>query len=157
MASLHHKYVTARAVILHDGKVLMFKRRRKSRFTRKFVEYYSIPGGQIDPGETPEQAAIRELNEEMGVKIAIEGLIGHSDGMLYEHYVFAAHIISGIPALQEDAEEAYFMHEGNQYHIMWVPVEKLTRANMRFYAPFLRPIQLLNEGKLPSEILDSAE
>lgn len=30
--------------------------------------YYSLPGGLIDPGESPKQAAIRELQEETGLK-----------------------------------------------------------------------------------------
>jgi 8-oxo-dGTP pyrophosphatase MutT (NUDIX family) len=47
-------------VLNRKGKVLMIHRRG----------YWDLPKGKLDPGETPEQAAIREVNEET----SIEGL-----------------------------------------------------------------------------------
>ena len=49
------------AIVIRDGKILM---ERVFYFGR---EFYTVPGGGIEPGETPEQAAIRELKEECGL------------------------------------------------------------------------------------------
>ena len=50
-------------ILIRDGKVLLMKR------TSKHAPSYSIPGGHLEVGETFEQAAIREVNEECGLLI----------------------------------------------------------------------------------------
>ena len=47
-----------------DGDVLLLRRSPKEE---NFPGYWSMPGGGVDEGETPEQGAIREAREEMGV------------------------------------------------------------------------------------------
>jgi len=49
------------ALIQKDGKVLACSRRNKPT-------EWGLPGGKIDPGETPLQAIIRELEEETTIK-----------------------------------------------------------------------------------------
>lgn len=61
-----YKYVYKRnrsvAIVVRDGKILM---ERVVYFGR---EFYTVPGGGIEEGETPEQAVLRELQEECGLK-----------------------------------------------------------------------------------------
>jgi mutator protein MutT len=40
---------------------------------------WALPGGQIDKGETPEQTALRELSEEVGLTLTMDTLIGRLD------------------------------------------------------------------------------
>ena len=49
------------AIIVRNGKILM------ERVFAFGYEFFTTPGGGIEPGETPEQAVLRELREECGV------------------------------------------------------------------------------------------
>lgn len=55
------------AVIESDGKVLVCQRRRGDMFEL----LWEFPGGKVRPGETPEQALARELDEELGAAAKI--------------------------------------------------------------------------------------
>ena len=56
------------AVVLRDGdgRILVVRKRGTSR--------YMLPGGKIEQGESPAQAAVRELHEEVGAELAPESL-----------------------------------------------------------------------------------
>jgi 8-oxo-dGTP diphosphatase len=47
-----------------DGRVLMAERTAR----QISAGFWELPGGKVDPGETPQQAAVRELAEEIGVQ-----------------------------------------------------------------------------------------
>ena len=49
-----------------DGRVLLAKRPPG----RPLAGLWEFPGGKVEPGETPEAALIRELEEELGIKVA---------------------------------------------------------------------------------------
>lgn len=52
--------------------------RRPARMGRHAGQY-ALPGGKVDPGETSEQAAFRELSEELGLELPPEALLGRLD------------------------------------------------------------------------------
>jgi 8-oxo-dGTP diphosphatase len=59
----------AAAVIVRDGHVLMVRERGKGPDGRHDgVEYWTLPGGAIADGETPEDAVRREVREEVGLR-----------------------------------------------------------------------------------------
>ncbi len=55
--------VVAVALVDVDGRVLIAKRPPG----KKMAGLWEFPGGKVDSGETPEQALIRELKEELGI------------------------------------------------------------------------------------------
>lgn len=63
------------AIIMQNGKVLMVSNKRNDYF-------YSV-GGRIQFGETAEQAVVREVMEETGVKMDIDRL-----GFIHENYFY---------------------------------------------------------------------
>lgn len=65
------KKTICKVVILCGAKVLVLKR---SRWVIYHPRRWDVPGGAKDPGETLEQAAVREVLEEAGVTIEEEGL-----------------------------------------------------------------------------------
>ena len=64
-ASRKHVLVVAAALIDTDGRVLLARRPAG----KSMEGQWEFPGGKIDPGETPEQALIRELKEELGIDV----------------------------------------------------------------------------------------
>ena len=69
------KRESARAIIIEDGKLLCIFRRKIDDAGNK-QEYYVIPGGGIEDGETTRESAIREIKEELGVDIELLGYLG---------------------------------------------------------------------------------
>lgn len=91
------------AAILNDaGELLLIQRLREPE-----AGAWGLPGGKIDFGETAETAVVREIEEELGVKITLCGLacfseiIDGGDGRHWVSPIFSARIKSGSPELME--------------------------------------------------------
>ncbi|XVV11776.1 NUDIX hydrolase [Actinoplanes sp. CA-131856] len=61
----------AAAVIVNDGQVLMVRRRVKEGQLS-----WQFPAGEVEPGETGEDAAVRETREETGLTVRASGSLG---------------------------------------------------------------------------------
>lgn len=58
--------VVAVALVDADGRVLIAQRPEG----KQMAGLWEFPGGKVEPGERPEAALIRELNEELGIEVA---------------------------------------------------------------------------------------
>ena len=54
------------AILERDGRILIGQRTTKQSHPLK----WEFPGGKVEPGETPEQAVVRELDEELAIRAA---------------------------------------------------------------------------------------
>jgi ADP-ribose pyrophosphatase YjhB (NUDIX family) len=54
-----------------DGRLLVILRSQEPA-----AGTWSLPGGRVDPGETPEQACIREVHEETGLVVVVRRHVG---------------------------------------------------------------------------------
>ena len=83
--------------------------------------YWSIPGGGINPGETIKEAAVREVMEETGIDCEITGLVGiysnpnhvaaYDDGEVRQEFsiCFTARMLGGAERTSDESAEVRFV------------------------------------------------
>lgn len=101
--------VVAVALVDVDGRVLIAKRPPG----KKMAGLWEFPGGKVDAGETPEQALIRELREELGIDtrqscLAPLTFASHAyDDMHLLMPLYACRVWQGDPVPKEGQELAW--------------------------------------------------
>ncbi len=109
----------AGVLIVHENKLLTYF------FKSEKQQYWRIPGGGIEEGETPEQAAIRELREELGLRIALQRQFGPYLLKNKTHWYFLA---------DTDPEKLPTENSGGfeeSCTVSWLPVEHLAEFDIR--------------------------
>ncbi|MET7924761.1 NUDIX hydrolase [Streptomyces sp. NPDC005349] len=122
------------AIIVDGGKVLM-ARRRAAEGEISWV----FPGGAIEAGESPEQAAVREVAEETGLKVEAVSVLGdrvHPKSGVPMHYV-AVRLVDGEATVADDEELDA---------VAWI-----THGEISEYVPYglFKPVQEYLDGVLP--------
>jgi len=95
---LKHAAVAATLVGDESGQACFLITRRASGM-RNHPGQWALPGGRIDPGETAEETALRELHEELGLALAADAVLGRLDDFVTRSgYVITPVVCWGGPA-----------------------------------------------------------
>jgi 8-oxo-dGTP diphosphatase len=95
------------AIIERNGQVLLIKRKNAHG-----AGSWAVPGGHLEFGETPEECAIRETREEVGIEITDVLFVGITNDIFSEegrHYItiwMQGNLKSGEPGITAEAEVA---------------------------------------------------
>ncbi len=98
--------LTVDGIIFYKNKIVLIKRKN-----HPFKNYYALPGGFVNCGETVENAVIREASEETGFETRIKDLLGvYSDPMRDPRghtvtIVYELNVIAGKMKPGSDAED----------------------------------------------------
>ena len=119
-----HPRVGVGAVVLRDQQVLLVRRGGQPSAGK-----WSLPGGLVELGETTEDAILRELVEECGLRARLAGIAGvvnrvvrDAEGRIRYHYVlidYLAYPESALITAGTDAAEA-----------RWVPLEQVEQLDI---------------------------
>lgn len=69
-------------VLRHEGRVLMI---RRSDRVERAPGFWGLPGGVVEPDETVEECAVRELQEELNLEGQVVGVLGNSSSFSGEY------------------------------------------------------------------------
>ena len=92
----------------------------------EYKGWWEFPGGKIEAGETPQQALVREIKEELTADIVVEDLIRTIE---YDYPAFHlsmdcfwAEVVSGHLELME-AEDARWLGKDDIMDVKWLPAD----------------------------------
>ena len=91
---------------------------------------WELPGGAVEPGEAPDVAVLREVQEETGLDVRIERLLGHYRRTGFRPHrspVFVCRYVSGAPRRNWES-----------IRVSWFPVTSLPRGLFPWYVPVIQ-------------------
>ena len=142
------KAYVAGCVIEKDGKYLMVKEKKRDHYGE-----YNLPSGAVEEGETIQDAAIREVEEETGYEVELLGVLPIQtilrDNQTVIKVMFQARITGGSLKNIDDQESL---------GVEWLSKEELKslgKDNIRSDTSVFMAIKKLEEGKIyPMELLN---
>lgn len=109
------------AVIVHDGKVFATE-----RGYGEFKDGWEFPGGKIEPGETAEQAIVREIREELNTEVEPIQLLDTIEEDYPTFHIsmqcFLCKVQKGKLELLEH-EAARWLDKAHLYDVAWLPAD----------------------------------
>ena len=116
------KAVRVVAAVIRDGDRIF----ATARGYGEYKGWWEFPGGKIEAGETPEEALVREIREELDTEIRVGVLI---DTIEYDYPTFHlsidcfwAEVVAGRLVLKE-AEDARWLTKDTLESVQWLPAD----------------------------------
>ena len=119
------------AIIIHENKIFATQ-----RGYGEFKDGWEFPGGKIEPGETPQEALVREIKEELDIEIEVKDFLETVEydypGFHLSMDCFFCFIKSGELVLKEH-EAAKWLTVETLDSVDWLPADQGLVEGIREY------------------------
>ena len=119
------------AIIIHENKIFATQ-----RGYGEFKDGWEFPGGKIEPGETPQEALVREIKEELDIEIEVKDFLETVEYDYPEFHLsmdcFFCAIKSGELVLKEH-EAAKWLTVETLDSVDWLPADEGLVERIREY------------------------
>ena len=126
------KTVRVAAAVIYDGDRYFATQRGYG----DWKDFWEFPGGKIEPGETPEEALVREIREELETEISIAGRLAEVEYDYPEFHLsmvcYIARISEGQPVLKEH-EAARWLKKEELDEVGWLPADRFVVEMLKLY------------------------
>lgn len=114
--------VVVGAAICDGGRLLAARRTAPPALAGR----WELPGGKVEPGESPEQALVRELREELGIGIEPNGRVPGewplASGLVL--HVYRARLLSGEPRPLQDHDATRWLSPADAFTVPWLDQDR---------------------------------
>ncbi|MEV0601231.1 (deoxy)nucleoside triphosphate pyrophosphohydrolase [Streptomyces sp. NPDC050315] len=114
--------VVVGGAVLDRGRLLAARRSAPPELAGR----WELPGGKVEDGETPEQALVRELREELGVEVEplarIPGEWPLKPGLVLQ--VWTVRLVSGTPRPLQDHDALRWLPPGGEDAVDWLDQDR---------------------------------
>ncbi|MEV0226166.1 (deoxy)nucleoside triphosphate pyrophosphohydrolase [Streptomyces sp. NPDC050704] len=114
------RIVVVGGAVLSDGRLLAARRSAPAELAGR----WELPGGKVEPGETPERALVRELREELGVETVPVARVPGEWALKppYVLCVWTARLLPDSPApkLLQDHDELRWLSPDELWDVEWL-------------------------------------
>ena len=90
-------------------------------------DWWEFPGGKTEPGESPEEALVREIREELSTDISVDRFLCTVDYDYPEFHLtmhcYMCSLLSGALHLNEH-EAARWLGPGDLHSVRWLPADE---------------------------------
>ncbi len=116
--------IRAGCILIEDNKLALIERHRGDR------HYFSFPGGGVDKGESYEQAAAREMEEELGLRVKVLRKVAdvHFQGNLQVYFLVEK--IGGEFGTGTGEEFGEFNPVHGSYQPIWMELSEVLNNNV---------------------------
>ena len=115
------------AVALDGDRFLMVLRAAHIRAPNQ----YCFPGGGIEPGESPEEAVVRELQEEIGIRVSVQETVWRSQSSWGVDIHWIHVVIPRTEVIEANPEEVASVHWMTRQEVM--QLDNLLASNRSFF------------------------
>ena len=149
----------AAGIIIENGKIVLIHRIKT--IDNSVRDYYVVPGGGIEKNETNEEAAIREVEEEIGIKVKLldkKPLFTLYDGI--HQYFYLTERISGVIGTGKGPEFTSDEYKDKgKYIVEEVKVEDILNNKINLVPPEIKEdfIKYINDLEIDIEKINSKD